>query len=219
MRRQIETASLELSGDGGLQESFQKSKNLDFWSDLNSSSLVYSLSFAQPEDDSASLPLTKEMKTQLANVEKNRTSLTTYQSNSKQIFPSESSPMHQTPKTLTEALSPSSEARVITETSVPFRITHVNSAWEKLCGYTSEEACSKTLGMLQGPETDLGDVTALLSQLLKGNEASTVLTNYDKKGRRFRNRLRVAPLMNQGMLTHFIGILEEIKEKEDRIRD
>lgn len=29
----------------------------------------------------------------------------------------------------------SDEARVVTEAAPPFRITHVNAAWEELCGY------------------------------------------------------------------------------------
>ena len=45
------------------------------------------------------------------------------------------------------------QARVITESVPPFRITHVNDAWEGLCGFTRQEAVGKTLGMLQGPGT------------------------------------------------------------------
>lgn len=33
----------------------------------------------------------------------------------------------------------SDEARVITEATPPFRITHVNAAWEELCGYRRAE--------------------------------------------------------------------------------
>jgi PAS domain S-box-containing protein len=117
------------------------------------------------------------------------------------------------PRTLEDALRPSRRAIVITETSVPFRIVEVNSAWEGLCGYSFVECQGKTLGsLLQGPKTDRSAVTAMVSQLLRGEEAGVVLTNYTKDGREFRNRLRVGPLMDGDHATHFIGVLQEIHD-------
>lgn len=120
------------------------------------------------------------------------------------------------PRTLEEALSPSNHDRaiVITETSVPFRIVDVNTAWEGLCGYSFVECQGKTLGsLLQGPETDRSAVTAVVSNLLRGEEGGAVLTNYTKDGRPFRNRLRVGPLMDGDHQTaYFIGVLQEIHD-------
>lgn len=117
------------------------------------------------------------------------------------------------PQTLSEALQTSPhQARVITETSVPFRITHVNSVWEDLCGYSSEESTGCTLKLLQGPETDPSSITALMNRLYDGEEAGCILVNYKKGGERFLNRLRVAPLKDHqtGEVTHFIGVLQEV---------
>jgi hypothetical protein len=47
-------------------------------------------------------------------------------------------------------------AIVVTEMNPPFKIVHVNSVWEDLCGWTQEECRGKTLGVLQGKETDVG---------------------------------------------------------------
>ena len=121
------------------------------------------------------------------------------------------------PRTLEEALSPSHRNRaiVITETTVPFRIVDVNTAWEGLCGYSFVECQGKTLGsLLQGPETDRSAVTAVVSNLLRGEEGGAVLTNYTKDGRAFRNRLRVGPLMVDGEeeTKFFIGVLQEIHD-------
>eukprot|EP00814_Leptocylindrus_danicus_P001593 CAMPEP_0116035150 /NCGR_PEP_ID=MMETSP0321-20121206/20128_1 /TAXON_ID=163516 /ORGANISM="Leptocylindrus danicus var. danicus, Strain B650" /LENGTH=306 /DNA_ID=CAMNT_0003511791 /DNA_START=1 /DNA_END=921 /DNA_ORIENTATION=+ len=121
------------------------------------------------------------------------------------------------PQTLGEALQPCiTQARVITETDVPFRITHVNSVWEDLCGYSSEESTGCTLEMLQGPETDRAAITALMNQLYSGEEAGCLLVNYKKCGTRFLNRLRVAPLKDEhtGQVTHFIGVLQEVNANE-----
>ena len=100
-------------------------------------------------------------------------------------------------------------AVVMTEMHAPFRIVHVNTAWEGLCGYQLEECRDKTLGMLQGPDTNLSAATSLLHQLLQGEEAGTILTNYTKEGRRFRNYLRVAPLHSDPF---FVGQLQEIQD-------
>ena len=66
--------------------------------------------------------------------------------------------------------------------------------------------------LLQGPETDRSAVTAVVSTLLRGEQAGVVLTNYTKDGRPFRNRLRVGPLMDGDKITHFIGVLQEIHD-------
>lgn len=87
---------------------------------------------------------------------------------------------------------------VITDTKNPFRIVAVNSAWESLCGYSREECKGRPIGsLLQGPETDLSNVSAMVSKLLTGEEAGTVLTNYTKQGRKFQNNIRVGPVVDE----------------------
>ena len=100
----------------------------------------------------------------------------------------------------------------MTEIQRPFRIVSVNEAWEGLCGYSSQESQGESLGkLLQGPETDQMTITSLLNQLMRGEEASAVLTNYTKNGRKFRNRLQVGPLYSDnGKISHFVGVLKEV---------
>lgn len=98
------------------------------------------------------------------------------------------------PNTIQAALRPSEEARVITEATAPFRITHVNDAWTSLCGFTGEEAVGKTLGCLQGDDTDFGAVSSLVKDCKSGRPSSMEVTNYDKKGLKFRNFLQTFPL-------------------------
>ena len=96
------------------------------------------------------------------------------------------------PNTLTSALKPSSEARVITEATRPFRITHVNDAWVSLCGFTASEACGQTLRCLQGKETNPETVAQLVEDCNELKPTSMEVTNYDKEGRTFRNFLQVS---------------------------
>ena len=134
------------------------------------------------------------------------------------------------PKTLKEIKRQKSRAIVVTETTKPFRVVDVNKCWEGLCGYTLKEARGKTLGsLLKGPATNQVAATGLISQLLQGcQEAGTVLINYTKEGREFRNRIRVGPVYydddydddekqhdgtNKNNITHFVGVLEEIQEE------
>jgi PAS domain S-box-containing protein len=140
------------------------------------------------------------------------------------------------PRTVRDALRPTRRATVITETTAPFRIVDVNSAWEDLCGYTFVESKGRTLGsLLRGPDTDPVAATALIAKLVQGEEAGTTLVNYTKAGRRFRNRIRVGPLYDDdsdhdavvggggysairndasyyggGPVKYFVGVLQEV---------
>mmetsp|Transcript_16218 Transcript_16218/g.21852 ORF Transcript_16218/g.21852 Transcript_16218/m.21852 type:complete len:432 (-) Transcript_16218:305-1600(-) len=121
------------------------------------------------------------------------------------------------PNTLQVALRHSNEPRVITEATRPFRITHVNDAWTNLCGYTSEEACGKTLGMLQGEMTDAETVAKLVSDCELGRATSMNVTNYDKQGLKFDNFLTILPLSSSpngtGDVSHLLGVLKPTCEK------
>jgi PAS domain S-box-containing protein len=118
------------------------------------------------------------------------------------------------PRTMQDALCQTSRAIVITEADKPFRVFDVNRTWESLCGFSFVESKGKTLGsLLRGDETDQLAATALISRLMNGEEAGAILTNYTKSGRRFRNRLRVGPIMNEtNRITHFVGVLQEIQD-------
>ena len=129
------------------------------------------------------------------------------------------------PRTLEDALRPSKRAIVVTEPRMPFNVVDVNKAWEDLCGYKYTECHGRSLGsLIKGPRTDPLTVTALINQLLRGEDATAIITNYTKDGRPFQNRLRVGPLYttshsSQNSLigpasnqevSHFVGILEEV---------
>lgn len=118
------------------------------------------------------------------------------------------------PRNLAEASLPGDpRAIVITEAHMSYRIVSVNDSWENLCGYSQDECKGDTLACIQGPETNTDAVTSLMSNLMKGEEDGTFLTNYAKDGRKFHNRLRVGPLRNDsGKITHFVGVLKEVNE-------
>mmetsp|Transcript_71271 Transcript_71271/g.199877 ORF Transcript_71271/g.199877 Transcript_71271/m.199877 type:complete len:238 (-) Transcript_71271:167-880(-) len=171
--------------------------------------MAYSLSMATP-DGSAFSFLTPEMSSRMEQQ---------LQMSKSQIYGDDKGRISKTlddrplPRTMEDALRSSSRAIVVTENTRPFRVCDVNKAWENLCGFSYVESKGRSLGeLLKGPETDQLAVTSLLSQLLRGEEATTVLTNYTKDGRKFRNRLHAGPLYNEeGEISHFVGVLQEVQ--------
>jgi len=124
------------------------------------------------------------------------------------------------PRTISEALAPSRQARVITEAHPPFRIVHVNHAWEELCGFSNTESVGKTLEILQGPITSKETLHALKVNLITGNEEgiSAVLTNYRKDGSSFLNHIHFVQLsasVDSDDVTHLLGVLEDISPTMD----
>jgi len=117
------------------------------------------------------------------------------------------------PKTLQSALS-SNKAVVITECVPPFKITHVNSAWEGLCGFSRAEAIGKTpVELLHGPLTQANRLHGLTNSVKKTQTpAQVVLTNYNKKRDAFENKLTIAPFSIDGVsnVTHLIAVLEPL---------
>jgi PAS domain S-box-containing protein len=119
--------------------------------------------------------------------------------------------------TITEALAPSTEARVLTDAD-SFRIQHVNDAWTRLCGYSKEESHGKTLSILQGDATDKKAVKDVTHLLREGKSVEAVLTNYNKSGRKFHNHLTIEPVVcsQTNATTHFIGVLKEISGENNK---
>ena len=113
-------------------------------------------------------------------------------------------------------LDEDARAIVVTETKSPFRVTQVNSSWEALCGYQREECKGRPLGgLLNGPETDKMAATGLVSKLLSGEEAGVILTNYTQNGRKFKNYVRVGPVVDEmGKTINFVGVLKEVVDAE-----
>lgn len=119
------------------------------------------------------------------------------------------------PSTLEEALS-DARAIVVTEAKDPFHIVDVNDAWVGLCGFSKEEARNQSLSLIQGPDTNQRALDMMVEELLHGRETTTLVTNYDKKGRKFYNKLKAGPIKDSNdNITHLVGILQEVSEQPE----
>lgn len=131
---------------------------------------------------------------------------------------------------LERAIAASSNSILIADASKPdIPIIYCNPAFEKLTGYSSEEVIGRNCRFLQGPDTDRAELDKLRSSLRSGTEIKVVLKNYRKDQTPFWNELTVSPILdNQGKLTHFIGVQNDIskrvaaetalQESEERLR-
>lgn len=134
---------------------------------------------------------------------------------------SSSSSSRPLPKSINDILSSKldedARAIVITDTKNPYRIVTVNTAWEHLCGYSREECKGLSVGgVLQGAETDMSHVSAMIGKLIQGEEAGAILTNYAKNGRKFRNDIRVGPIFDEmGKTVNFVGVLREVEDVDE----
>ncbi|MEG3990030.1 PAS domain S-box protein [Microcoleus sp. S28C3] len=131
---------------------------------------------------------------------------------------------------LDRAIAASSNSIIIADASKPdIPIIYCNPAFEKLTGYSAEEVIGRNCRFLQGPDTDSAELDKLRSSLRSGTEVKVVLKNYRKDKTPFWNELIVSPILdNEGKLTHFIGVQNDIskrvaaetalQESEERLR-
>ena len=84
--------------------------------------------------------------------------------------------------------------QVITEATPPYRALSVSPGWQKLCGYTRDDALGSPLNMLQGPATESDAIVALMRSVRMQMPISVRLTNYTKGGVPFIHQLSCEPL-------------------------
>ena len=92
-------------------------------------------------------------------------------------------------------------------------LIYVNSAFERITGYTREELTGRNCRFLQGDVRDEEAVATIRKGIATQQSVEVVIRNYRKNGELFWNQLRVVPLHDAGgRLTHFIGVIEDITE-------
>lgn len=100
---------------------------------------------------------------------------------------------------------------VYTTAEPPFIITYANSAWESLCGFSSESAVGRTCAILQGERTCKRTLGQIGEAVAAGLPITVVLINYTRLGAPFTNQLTLEPLClgpdSPGRITHYVGTL------------
>lgn len=99
-------------------------------------------------------------------------------------------------------------------------IIWVNPAFERVTGYTSEDALGRNCRFLQGTGTDPAAVERIRSALREGRTVADTLLNYRKDGTPFWNQVVISPVLDaEGRITHHVGIQADVTERIEAQRD
>ncbi len=91
------------------------------------------------------------------------------------------------------------------------RIVFVNQAFERLTGFTAEEAIGATPRIVQGPETDGAVLARIRERLGRGLAVREELVNYRKTGETYTASVEITPIFDEfGVNTHFVAIERDV---------
>jgi PAS domain S-box-containing protein len=98
----------------------------------------------------------------------------------------------------------------------------VNTAFEKITGYSAKEVIGDNCRFLQGKDREQAGIKEIRTALKNQESCSVTIRNYRKDGTLFWNELSISPIFDdEGNLTHFIGIQNDVtsrKEAEEQIK-
>ena len=114
-----------------------------------------------------------------------------------------------------QALAASRDAIVITDPNEPDNpIIYANPAFERITGYSIDEAIGKNCRFLQGEDRDQSALEELRAAIKEGRECQVILRNYKKDSTLFWNELSISPVYDEeGNLANFFGVLADVTER------
>ena len=90
----------------------------------------------------------------------------------------------------------------------------VNPAFERLSGYSAEEAMHRNCRYLQGDDRDQPERLVIREAIARGEPCLATLRNYRKEGTLFYNELSISPIYDaRGTVTNFIGIQKDVTSR------
>ena len=99
------------------------------------------------------------------------------------------------------------------------RIVFVNDAFERLTGYSAQEAIGNTPRMLQGPGTDSGVLARIDAAMDAWQPVREELINFTRDGRELWMEVDIVPMAGEtGGYTHWIAVQRDISARKDAER-
>ncbi|MDT8367861.1 MAG: PAS domain-containing protein [Longimicrobiales bacterium] len=93
-------------------------------------------------------------------------------------------------------------------------LVFANRGFERITGYSAEEALGTNCRFLQGPGTDREVVRRIREGIAAARPVQEVILNYRKDGSSFWNRVTLSPIRSdEGEVTHYIGVQEDVSEQ------
>jgi PAS domain S-box-containing protein len=96
---------------------------------------------------------------------------------------------------------------VMTQSEPPYTIIQVNSLWEEMTGYSSNEVVGRlSCSVLQGANMDRVSLMKMMDEVRHKRPASALLVNRRKTGDNFTNYLVIYPLSTDSRVAYFLGL-------------
>jgi PAS domain S-box-containing protein len=94
------------------------------------------------------------------------------------------------------------------------KIVYVNDAFERITGFTRDEALGQTPRILQGPKTQRSELDRIRTALEAKLPVTAEVINYSKSGQEYWLEIDIVPIANEtGLVTHFVAIQRDISER------
>ncbi len=93
-------------------------------------------------------------------------------------------------------------------------LVYVNERFEEMTGYDRSEALGSNCRFLQGDGTDPEAVRRMAEGVAANEPVSVEVLNYRKDGEEFWNRVNIAPLRQNGEVTHYVGFQTDVTERK-----
>lgn len=105
---------------------------------------------------------------------------------------------------------------IVDAQSSDFPMVYVNTAFERITGYSRNEALGRNCRFLQGEETDPATIKQLREAIAEQREAHVVVRNYRRTGAAFWNDLYISPVRDEmGLVTHYLGVQNDVSEQRE----
>jgi diguanylate cyclase (GGDEF)-like protein/PAS domain S-box-containing protein len=94
-------------------------------------------------------------------------------------------------------------------------LVYVNPAFEAITGYRANEVLGRNCRFLHSVESGQAALNEVRAALREQRETRVLLRNFRKDGHLFLNQFLLSPVRNaQGVVTHYVGIQEDVTERE-----
>ncbi|MFA6961630.1 MAG: PAS domain-containing protein [Opitutaceae bacterium] len=123
-----------------------------------------------------------------------------------------------TPRSFTLLAEQMADAVILTDTAG--RVSWINPAFTRLCGYSLKELKGQKPGpLLQGPDTAPKAIKVLHTAIHRGRKASVELVNYHKNSEPYSVWISLTPIKNRaGKITGFMAIERETTAMQCELR-